>query len=80
MISGIEKHIDRAKGIYRHTRIHAGMITPIDYNLLVRGIEIYDEHFAIMESKSSSSYTGMKAFVYMAGTPKEMARRFKEQA
>ena len=38
------------EGIYQHTRTFTSTITPIDYNLLVRGIDVNDEHSAIVES------------------------------
>jgi len=55
-------------------------MTPVDYNLLARGIEVNDEHSVIIESRSSHSSSETTAFAYMAGTPEEAAKRFKEQA
>ena len=51
----------------------------IDYDLLAREIKANDEQSAITESHSSNCYMEIEAFVYMANTPKEMARKFKEQ-
>ena len=68
------------EGIHRHTRTHTELITPIDYTLLARGIEVNDEHSAIIKSQSSNSSSGTTAFAYMAGTPKEIAKRFEEHA
>jgi len=78
--SGLKEKLIEFEGIYRHTRIRTEAIAPVDYNLLARGIEINDGHFAIMESHSSNSYVEAEAFTYMAGTPEEVARRFEEQA
>jgi len=57
-----------------------GTIALVDYNLLARGIEVNDEHFAIIESRSSNSSSKTNTFAYMAGTPEVVAKRFKEQA
>jgi len=66
--------------VYRHTWTHAGEITPVSYSLLATGIEVNDEHFAIIESQFSNSSSETTAFAYMAGTPEEVARQFEEQA
>ena len=55
-------------------------ITPVNYNLLARGIEMNDEHSAIIKSQSLNSSSGTTAFAYMARTPEEVAKRFKKQA
>jgi len=52
----------KPEGIYQCTRIQTGGIAPVDYNLLARGIDIYNEHSAIAESQSSNSYVEKKAF------------------
>jgi len=52
----------------------------VDYNALTRGIEVGESHSAIAESQASSSSVEKEAFVYIASTPKEMARRFEQQA
>jgi len=57
-----------------------GTIALIDYSLLARGIEVNDEHSAIIESQSSNSTSEITAFAYMARTPKEVARQFEKQA
>ena len=57
-----------------------GILKPVDYKCLASGIEIEDEHSAIAGSQSSRSSVGNKAFVYMAGSPEEIARRLEQQA
>ena len=57
-----------------------GTISPIDYSLLAREIEVNDEHSAINESLSLISSSEIIAFSYMAGTPEEVAKRFVEHA
>ena len=59
-----------------------GSINTINFGLvlLARRIETSDEHFAIVESQSSNSYIEKKTFAFMAETPEEVVRRFKEQA
>jgi len=47
---------------------------------LARGIEVNDEHSAIIKSQFLNSSSGTTTFAYMAGTPEEMAKRFEEQA
>ena len=47
---GLKDVLVKPEGVYRHTRAHTGMIAPVDYSLLARGIEINDEHSAIVES------------------------------
>ena len=48
--------------------------------MLARGIEINDEHSAILESQFSNSIMKITAFAYMAGTLEEVTRKFEEQA
>ena len=75
------KHIPvEPKGVYRHTRTYIEAIVLIDYSLLARGIEVNDEHSAIIESQYLNSSSEITAFAYMAGTPKDVARKFKEHA
>ena len=50
-----------------------GAITPVDYSLLARGIEVNDEHSAIIESRSLNFSSETTAFTYMVGTPEEVA-------
>ena len=57
-----------------------GTMTPVDYNLLARGIEVNDEHSIIIESRSSHSSSETTASAYISGTPEEAAKRLKEQA
>ena len=77
---GLKDILVEPEGVYRHTWARTGTITPVYYSLLARGIEVNDEHSAIIEYQSSNSSTGTTAFSYMAGTPKEVARQFEEQA
>jgi len=43
------------EGVYRHTRTLIGIIAPVDYSALTRGIEVSESHSAIAESQASSS-------------------------
>ena len=52
----------------------------MDYSALTRDIEVSESHFAIAESHASNSSAEKEVFAYMASTPKEMARRFEQQA
>jgi len=58
--------------VYWHTRTRTGVIAPIDYSALARGIEV-------SESQASNSSVEKEAFVYMASTSEEMTRRFEQQ-
>ena len=89
-ISSEESNADRSPGlkdvliepeaVYRHTRTRMGTNAQVDYNLLARGIEVNDDHSAIIKFWSSNSSSETTTFAYMAGTPQEMAKRFEEQA
>ena len=68
------------EGVYWHTRTRTGTITPVDYSLLAKEIEVNDEHSAIIESRSLNFSSETTAFAYTAGTPEEVAKRFEEQA
>jgi len=68
------------EGVYRHTRTRTGTIPSVDYSALAQGIEVSEAHSAIAESQASNSSIEKEAFAYMAGTPKEMVRRFEQQA
>jgi len=68
------------EGVYRHTRTRTGVITPINYSALARGIEVNDSHSAITESQASNSSIEKEAFIYMTNTPEETARRLEQQA
>jgi len=46
---------------------------------LAWGVEVNDEHPAIIESQSFNSSLGITTFAYMAGTLEEMAKRFKSR-
>ena len=63
--------------VYRHTRTRTGVITPVDYSALARGIEVSESHSAIAESQVSNSSVEKEAFAYKSSTPEEMARYFK---
>ena len=77
---GLKDALAEPEGVYQHTRTCLGMIAPIDCSLLARGIEVNDEHSAIIESRSLNSSSKTISFAYMAGTPEVVAKRFKEQA
>jgi len=65
--------------VYQHTRILTGTIALVNFSTLARVIEVNKAHPAIAESQASNSSTKKEAFAYMAGTPKEVAKRFEEQ-
>ena len=65
--------------MYRHTHTRTGVIAPVDYNALARGIEVSESYSAIAESQASNSFVEKEAFTYMASTPEEMVR-FEQQA
>ena len=71
---GLKDVLIEPKGVYRHTRTHTGTIAPVDYSLLARGIEMSDEHSAIIESRSLNSSSETIAFAYMGGTHEEVAK------
>ena len=52
----------------------------MNYSTLARGIEVNEAHPAIVESQVPNSSTGKEVLAYMASTPKEVAKRFEEQA
>ena len=68
------------EGVYRHTRTRTGVIAPINYSALARGIEVNDSHSAIAESQASNSSIEKEAFIYMPNTPEQMARHLDQQA
>ena len=74
-ISSDDESDAKPEGVYRHTRTRTGTIPPIDYNALIRGIEVNDSHSAIAESQASNSSIEKEAFIYMTITPEETARR-----
>jgi len=76
--SSLKEILSELEGVYQHTRIQTGTIAPVDYNALVRGIEVNEAHSAIVESQAFNSSTKKEA--YMAGTLEEVAKRFEEQA
>ena len=47
---GLKDVLIEPEGVYRYTRICMKIITPVDYNLLARGVEVNDEHSTIIES------------------------------
>ena len=77
---GLRELLSKPEGVYLHTCMREGILKPVDYKHVASGIEIEDEHSAIAGSQSSSSSVGNEAFVYMAGSPEEIARRFEEKA
>ena len=52
----------------------------MEYSALAWGIEVSEAHSAIAESQGSNSSVEKEAFAYMAGTPEDMARHFKQQS
>jgi len=66
--------------VYQHTRTRTGVVAPVDYSALTRGIEVSESHSAIVESQAVNSSIEKEAFAYMASTPDEMARHFEQQA
>jgi len=68
------------EGLYRHTCTRTGVIAPVDYSVLARGIEVSELHSIIVESQASNSSVEKEAFAYMASTSEEMARRFEQKA
>ena len=79
MVSSDESDTE-PEGVYRHTRTRTGVIPPINYSALARGIEVNDSHSAIAESQASNSSIEREAFIYMISTPEETARRLEQQA
>ena len=53
------------EGVYRHTRTRTGVIAPVDYSVLARGVEVSESHSAIAESQASNSSVEKEAFAYM---------------
>ena len=70
----------KSEGVYLHTRTRTGAVVPVDYNALARGIKVSESYSTITESHASNSSVEKEAFMYMANTPEEMARRLEQQA
>jgi len=68
------------KEVYWHTRTRTGVISPVDYIALARGIEVSESHYVIVESQALNFSLEKEAFEYMAGTHEELARHFEQQA
>ena len=79
MVSSDESDTE-PEGVYRHTRTQTGVISPVNYSALARGIEVNDSHSAIVESQASNSFIEKEAFKYMTNTPEEIAKRLEQQA
>ena len=79
MVSSDESDTE-PEGVYRHIRTRIGVIAPINYSALARGIEVNDSHSAIAESQASNSSIEKEAFIYMTNTLEETARRLEQQA
>ena len=77
--SGLKKILSESEGVYQHTCIWTGTVALVNYSTLARGIKVNEAHAAIAESQASNSSTEKDAFAYMAGTPEEVAKQFKEQ-
>ena len=65
------------EGVYRHTRTRTGVVPPIDYSALTRGIEVSESHSVIAESQVSNSSVEKEAFAYVANTPVETTRHLE---
>ena len=48
--SNLKEILVEPEGIHQHTRIRTGVIAPVDYNALAKGVKVSDEHSAITES------------------------------
>ena len=68
------------KGVYQYTCIRTGTIALVNYSALAQVIELSEAHSAIAESQASNYFGERVAFVYMASTSEEMARRFEQKA
>ena len=88
-ISSEESDADRSPGLKDALAEPEGVTTyldphrnnrPINYSLLARGIEVNDEHSTTIRSWSSNSSSETTTFAYIAETPEEVAKRFKEKA
>ena len=77
-ISSDDESDAEPEGVYRHTRTRTGVISPINYSALTRGIEVHDSHSAIAESQALNSSIEKQAFIYMTNTPEETARRLEQ--
>ena len=75
-----DKSNTEPEGVYQHTHTRTGMIAPVDYSPLARGIKVSESDSAIVESQASNSSVEKEAFAYMASTLEEMTRRFEQQA
>ena len=71
---------DEPEGVYRHTRTRTGVVAPVDYSALARGIEVSESHSVIAESQALNSSVEKEAFAYMANTPEETTRCLEQQA
>ena len=52
------------EGVYQHTRTRTGVIAPVDYSALTRGIKVSESHSAIAESQASNSSIEKETFAY----------------
>ena len=68
------------EGVYQHTHTPTGVVAPLDYSDLARGIEVSELRSAIAELQALNSSVEKEAFAYMASTTEEMDRRFEQQA
>src|SRR4051812_17166402 len=67
-------------GVYMGTRSRSGTIRPINYRVLEQGQEKPQEHSAIVDSQSSSSYGKHAVHSFVADTPEEMVQHIALQA
>ena len=54
--------------VYQHTRTRTGVVAPVDYSALARGIEVSESHSAIAESQASNSSVEKEAFTSVSYT------------
>ena len=78
--SGLKKILSGSEGVYQHPHIQTGTIALMNYSAVTRGMDVNEAHSAITESHASNFSTEKKVLAYMVGTPKEVAKRFEEQA
>jgi len=76
---GFKDILVKPEGVYWHTLTRTRMIAQVDYSLLARRIEVNNEHSAIVKSHFLNLSSETTVFAYMAGTPEEVAKQFKEQ-
>jgi len=77
--SSLKDILIEPKGVYQHTRVRMGAIVLVDYNLLARGIEVNDNHSAIIESQSSNSSSEITIFLTWRKLPRRWPSNLKSR-